>query len=68
MSKGKYLICRITETFPDPAGLVHTVQVQHRPVNSKEKSLPYKHKDLVSEVLPVQRLVLLCPEGEIIQD
>ena len=66
MGKGKYHICRVIEVHPDDTGLVRTVTISSRPHNTREKTLPYISKDLVTEKISVQRLVLLCSENDII--
>ena len=68
MKKGKYIICRVKETFPDENNLVRTVVIQFRPQDSRETSLPYKSKDLKEEKISVQRLVLICHPQDIQED
>ena len=41
-----YRLCKVTQVFPDSQNLVRTVEVALRPRDSREKSLPYVHKDL----------------------
>ena len=57
----KYRICRVSEIYPDAQGDVRTVRIQMRPRDQREDSLPYLAKDLVSQDVSVQRLVLILP-------
>ena len=68
MKKGKYIICRVRETYPDEQGLVRTVLIEHRPQDSREPTLPYKSKDLRQEKISVQRLVLICRAQDILDE
>ena len=65
LGKNRYVICRVGEVFPDENGLVRTVEIFSRPHDSREKSLPYKHKELVPERIAVQRLVLISRDCDI---
>ena len=66
LGRDRYALCRVGEVYPDEEGLVRTVQVWSRPCDSREASLPYRNKKLVSEKMPVQRLVLVAREDKII--
>ena len=68
LKKGKYIVCRIKEAYPDEKGLVRTVLIQYRPQDSREKSLPYVSKDLKEERISVQRLVLIVRAKDIMSD
>ena len=65
LGKRRYVICRVGDVFPDQAGLVRTVEIWFRPRDSREPSLPYNNKNLVSEKISVQRLVLLIRGTEL---
>ena len=65
LGRGRYVICCVGKVFPDVNGLVRTVEVWSRPRDSREKSLPYKTKQLVSEIMAVQKLVLISRADEI---
>ena len=64
MSKGDYRLCRITETFPDGKGVVRKVEIEMRPRDKRDASLPYKSKTLVRQIVTIQRLVFL-DEGQV---
>ena len=68
LGKAKYTLCRVTRTFPDENDLVRTVEVAARPRDSREPSLPYRNRDLFLEILPVQKLVLIARDHEIVDD
>ena len=65
LGPNRYVLCRVTKTFPDEDQLVRTVEVESRPRDSREKSLPYLSKDLVKERMSVQRLVIICRKENI---
>ena len=56
-----YRLCRVVECFPDAKELVRSVRVEMRPRDSRDVGLPYVSKGLVSQVVSVQRLVLVLP-------
>ena len=68
VGKGDYRLCKVDEVHPDEKGLVRTVTVLFRPPSSKEKSLPYKSKDLSKMKVGVNRLVLICPASDVYND
>ena len=57
-------ICRVVDVHPDPKGVVRTVTIESRPRDSREKSLPYNHKDLVTQKVSIQRLILILPYSQ----
>ena len=59
IGKGDYRLCKVETVEKDLKGLVRTVEVLMRPRDSREKSLPYKSKQMVKMKVPVQRLVLI---------
>ena len=59
-----YRICKVSEVFPDSQGVVRTVAIVSRPRDAREKSLPYVHKDLKTQKVSVQRLVLILPVSQ----
>ena len=59
IGKGDYRLCKVETVEKDLKGLVRTVEVLMRPRDSREKSLPYKSKQMVMMKVPVQRLVLI---------
>ena len=61
VSHPTYRLCRIAEVFPDINGLVRTVRILSRPRDTRESSLPYQVKELTSQTVSVQRLVLVMP-------
>ena len=65
LGPNRYVLCRVTKTFPDEDDLVRTVEVESRPRDSRERSLPYVSKDLVKEKMSVQRLVIICRKENI---
>ena len=64
IGRGDYRLCRVVKTFPDDDGLVRKVEVEMRPKNSRDPTLPYISKDLVSQIVTVQRLVKLSTKPE----
>ena len=64
VSHPTYRLCRIAEVFPDINGLVRTVRILSRPRDTRESSLPYQVKELTSQTVSVQRLVLVMPVSE----
>ena len=54
LGKRRYVICRVGDVFPDQAGLVRTVEIWFRPRDSREPSLPYNNKNLVSEKISAE--------------
>ena len=54
---------RVLEVTHDTKGLVRTCVVGVRPRDSREKVLPYVPKQLLRMTVPVQRLVVVCPNG-----
>ena len=65
LGKGTYRLCRVTACLEDERGLVRTVEVEHRHRDSREKSLPYRSKDLVNTTVTAQNLVMICPVSEV---
>ena len=63
-AKPTYKICKVSKVFKDEHGLVRTVKVLSRPRDIREPVLPYLSKQLVSQTVPVQRLVLVLPLAE----
>ena len=59
VGKPEYRLCRVSETYPDSSGVVRTVKIYMRPRDSREKSLPYRAKGMLTMDMSVQRLVLL---------
>ena len=58
-------MCRIQDLVKDEKGLMRTAKVLMRPRYSREKTLPYASKKLVTLEVRVQRLAMLCPVDEI---
>ena len=67
VGKADYRISRVDRVETDDKGLVRTAWVLMRPRDSREKSLPYRSKKLVSMKVGIQRLVLICP-AEMVED
>lgn len=63
--KADYRLCRVNQTYPDEKGLVRTVDVEMRPRDSRDKSLPYVPKTLKVLKTGVNRLVMITPVEEI---
>ena len=59
-----YRLARVTEVLPDDQGLVRTVRVCFRRKDKRDKSLPYKSKQLSEELVSIQRLSVLLPASE----
>lgn len=66
--KGDYRLCRVVQTFLDSKDLVRKVEVEMRLRNSRGPTLPYVSKDLVKQIVMVQRLVKIPTEPEEAQD
>ena len=64
IDKGDYRLCRVVQTMPDDKNLVRKVVVEMRPRNSRESTLPYASKDLVKQIVTIQRLVVLPTEPD----
>ena len=64
LTKPTYRICRIKRTYPDNKGVVRTVRVQCRPRDARDSTLPYHPKELISQDVPIQRLVLILPKAD----
>ena len=65
VGKADYRLCQVVKATKDEKGLVRTVTVQMRPRDSREKTLPYKSKDMVNMETDVNRLVLITPASEL---
>ena len=59
-----YRLARVVEVFPDKQGLVRTVRVCYRKKDKRDKTLPFKPKQLTEELVAVQRLSVLLPASE----
>ena len=59
-----YRLARVIEVLPDDQGLVRTVRVCYRKKDKRDKTLPYKPKQLTEELVSVQRLSVLLPVSE----
>ena len=55
----RYTLCRVLSCETDEGGLVRTVEIERRPKDAREASLPYSSRALQRERVAVQRLVLL---------
>ena len=64
-SKPDFRMGRVLEVKIDNSQLVRTVFIGMRPRDSREKSLPYKIKNLYRVNLPVQRLTVTTPAEEL---
>ena len=60
----KYRLGRVVEVKTDPKGLVRSCLVGMRPRDAREKTLPYRSKDLLIQEIVVQRLVVFLPVEE----
>ena len=65
VGKADYRLCRVKDVDHDTKGLVRTVRVLMRPRDKREKTLPYKSKNMITLELPVQRLVMICSAEEV---
>ena len=65
VGKGDFRLCKVDQVHPDSKGLVRTVTVLFRPLSSREKSLPYKSKELSQMKVGINRLVLICPAQQV---
>ena len=65
LGKGQYRMARVVRADQDDKGLVRTATVELRPRDARERSLPYKSKKLLQMTVAVQRLVMICPVGNI---
>ena len=68
LGKGQYRLARVKSVVTDLKGLVRTATVELRPRDSREKSLPYRSKDLMEMTVAIQRLVLICPAESVPSD
>ena len=59
VGKGDYRLSIVRQIHPDEHGVVREVTVGMRPRDSREKSLPYRSKELTSLRTTIQRLVKL---------
>ena len=59
-----YRLCRVVECFPDAKELVRSVKVEMRPRDSRDVGLPYVSKGLLTQIVSIQRLVLVLPLAE----
>ena len=66
--RGKYHYCHVETVKPDQHCVVKTLEVAIRPRMNGETALPYHSR--VPEVMTVgiQRLVLIVPVEEVVQD
>ena len=60
----EYRLAKVVEVMPDENGRVRTVRIAYRKRDKREKTLPYKPKQLVEEIVSVQRLSVLLPASE----
>ena len=65
----EYRLARVIQVYPDVKGNVRTVRIAYRKRDVRDKSLTYKSKPLVEELvsvqrLSVQRLSVLLPASE----
>ena len=67
MGKGNYKLCKVSAVEKDERELVRTVEVVHRPIDSRDAGLPYSSKDLVSKRVAVQNLILICPVEDMLE-
>ena len=68
IGKGIYRLGRILETYPDAHDRVRTVKVGLRKRDSRETSLPYVGKPLEEVILGIQRIAVICPVEEQIDE
>ena len=61
VEEGSWHMSKVEKVETDDKGLVRTAWVLMRPRDSREKSLPYRSKKLISMKVGIQRLVLICP-------
>ena len=59
MGKDRYCICRVSRLIGAEDSPLRKVEVERRLRNKREQSLPYKAKELVSQIVSIQRLVRL---------
>ena len=64
----RYRYCRVDEVHPDQDGVVRNVTVSLRCRNAREKLLLYKAKKPMKMEVGIQRLVLICPQEEIMNE
>ena len=65
LGKGRYVLWRVVQTYPDENNLVRTVDVESRPRDCREPTLPYKSKQLIKEKTSVQKLSLICKAADV---
>ena len=66
--KANYRLCRISEVLPDVHNVVRTVRVKLPARDTRDKLLPYKSKAPVILETGVQRLCLICPKEDILNE
>ena len=59
MGKDRYRICRVVKLIGDEDSPIRKVEIQMRPRDRREQSLPYNPKELISQTMSIQRLVRL---------
>ena len=62
IGRGDFRLCWVVKTCPGDDGLVRKVEEEMRLKNSQDPTLPYVAKDLVSQIVTVQRIVRLPTE------
>ena len=65
LGKGRYILCRVVAVFPDDNQLVRTVEIEYRPQDSREPTLPYKSKQLIRQKTSVQKLCLISKAADV---